>query len=143
SLQERQINLEEGWMENKTVRVGVAQMCSGPDLAANLAEADRLIAQAQGESVELLVLPENFAVFGHENLPALAEPADGSGAISRFLAEAARSNKIWLVGGTAPYQTSRTGVTTPVGKVFPGCSVWSSEGECAARYDKCHLFDVD
>ncbi|WP_370589744.1 carbon-nitrogen hydrolase family protein [Saccharophagus sp. K07] len=125
------------------VRAAVAQMCSGPDVDANLAQADRLIAQAHNEGTQLLVLPENFAVFGRKDLPSIAEPADHSGPIGHFLADAAKKYGLWIIAGTIPYAASRTGVAAPQGKVFPGCSVWSDSGDCVARYDKCHLFDVD
>jgi predicted amidohydrolase len=125
------------------LRAAVAQMCSGPDLEANLSQADKLLAEAAAKGVQLLVLPENFAVFGRAELHQLAEPGDGSGAIERFLASAARLYQIWLVAGTAPYRVSGDGRAAPVGKVFPGCGVWSPAGERVAHYDKCHLFDVD
>ena len=35
------------------------------------------------------------------------------------------------------------GRSAPVGKVFPGCGLWNPAGERVARYDKCHLFDVN
>lgn len=127
----------------ESLRAGVAQMCSGPDLETNLAQAEALMTQAAAEGVRLLVLPENFAVFGRRDLHRLGEPGDGSGAVERFLAAATRRHQLWLVAGTAPYLASGDGRLAPAGKVFPGCGVWSPAGDCVARYDKCHLFDVD
>lgn len=130
-------------MNPERVRAAVAQMCSGSDLQANLAQAEQLMAEAQAAGVELLLLPENFAVFGRRDLHLLAEPAEGLGAIGRFLSAAARRYQLWLVAGTAPYLVSGAGTAAAPGKVFPGCGVWNPEGECVARYDKCHLFDVE
>ncbi len=125
------------------LRVAVAQMCSGPDLDVNLDQAGKLITTAAAAGVRLLVLPENFAVFGRRDLHLLGEPSDGSGVIERFLATIVRQHQLWLVAGTAPYLVSGDGRPAPAGKVFPGCGVWNPAGECVTRYDKCHLFDVE
>jgi predicted amidohydrolase len=125
------------------LRAAVAQMCSGPDLDANLKQVEALLAEAAAEGVQLLVLPENFAVFGRGDRHLFGEAGDGSGAIEHFLAAAARRHQLWLVAGTAPYLVSGDGRPAPADKVFPGCGVWSPAGECVTRYDKCHLFDVD
>lgn len=131
-------------MNPDLLRAAAAQMCSGPDLQANLAQAEQLMAEARAAGVELLLLPENFAVFGHKNLPSVAEPAEGVGIIGQFLADAAQRYQLWLVAGTAPYAAAAgDGTPAAAGKVYPGCSVWNPKGECVARYDKCHLFDVD
>ncbi len=130
-------------MNPERLRAAVAQMCSGTELDANLQQADQLLAEAAAEGVQLLVLPENFAVFGRRDLHQLGEPGDGSGAIERFLAAAARRYQLWLVAGTAPYLVSGDGRPAPPGKVFPGCGVWSPTGVRVTQYDKCHLFDVE
>jgi deaminated glutathione amidase len=88
-------------------------------------------------------LPENFAIFGRKDLITCAEAQDAPGPIMRFLAERARHYGLWLVAGSLPYATGRDGCAAPAQRVFPGCGVWSPEGLCVARYDKCHLFDVD
>lgn len=125
------------------LRVAVAQMCSGPDRDANLEQAETLMATAAESGVRLLVLPENFAVFGRRDLHLLAEPGDGSGVVERFLSSKARQHQLWLVAGTAPYLVSGDGRSAAAGKVFPSCGVWSPAGDCVTRHDKCHLFDVD
>ena len=73
------------------VRVAALQMVSTPDVARNLAEARRLIAEAAGEGAQLVLLPEYFCFMGHQDTDklALAEPY-GDGPIQRFLADAAR-----------------------------------------------------
>lgn len=130
-------------MSADVLRAAVAQMCSGPDVNANLAEAEKLLAEAAATRVQLVVLPENFAVFGRRDLHLIAEKGDGSGPIEQFLSAAARRYQLWIVAGTAPYATSGAGRSAPDGKVFPGCGVWSPTGEKVDQYDKCHLFDVD
>ena len=48
----------------KTMRVAVAQMTSGPDVAANLDAAERLVRKVAEWRAELVVLPECFAYLG-------------------------------------------------------------------------------
>lgn len=130
-------------MSGNTLRAAVAQMCSGPDIQANLAQADRLLAEAKREGAALVVLPENFAVFGRKDLAVCAETPEVVGPITGFLSERARHYGLWLVAGTLPYGVGRDGCPAPKNKVFAGCGVWTPEGVCAAQYDKCHLFNVD
>lgn len=126
-----------------TLRVAAAQMCSGPEVQANLEQADLLLDQAHRAGAALVVLPENFAVFGRKDLITCAEMPDAPGPITRFLAERARHYGLWLVAGSLPYAVGADGRAAPEQRVFPGCGVWSPEGRCVARYDKCHLFDVE
>jgi len=44
------------------VRVAAIQMASGPNVASNLAEAERLIELAVGGGARLVALPEFFAI---------------------------------------------------------------------------------
>lgn len=126
----------------ESLRAAVAQMCSGPDVGANLAQADDLMRQARQEEVALLVLPENFAIFGRKDLITCAEHPDEPGPILKFLAERSRHYDLWFVAGTLPYAVGCQGA--PAGqRVYPGSGLWSPEGVCVARYDKCHLFDVE
>lgn len=46
--------------------VAAIQMASGPNVGANLLEAERLITQAAAEGANLVVLPENFALMGEK-----------------------------------------------------------------------------
>ena len=45
-------------------KVAAIQMASGPNVKANLAEAEKLIKIAVQQEAELVVLPENFAIMG-------------------------------------------------------------------------------
>lgn len=130
-------------MRADVLRVAVAQMCSGPDIPANLAQADALLAGAKSEGAALVVLPENFAVFGRKDLAALAATTEVADPLTGFLAERARHYGLWLVAGTLPYAVGRGGDSASENRVLAGCGVWSAEGVCVARYDKCHLFDVE
>ncbi len=117
--------------------VACVQMASGPNIGANLLEAERLIAEAVGRGARLVVLPENFAIMGkteHEKVAVREKP--GSGAIQTFLAEQSAMHKIWLVGGTIPLEASVPD------KVRASCLVFDDRGRQVGHYDKIHLFDV-
>ncbi|MGB5718899.1 MAG: carbon-nitrogen hydrolase family protein [Gammaproteobacteria bacterium] len=117
--------------------VACLQMASGPNIGANLLEAERLIEEAVSQQARLLVLPENFALMGiTEHDKVKHREVAGSGPIQTFLAEQAARHGIWLVGGTVPL------VASDENKIRATCLVFNDKGELAARYDKIHLFDV-
>lgn len=118
------------------VRVAALQMVSTPDVARNLAEARRLIAEAAGEGAQLVLLPEYFCFMGHQDTDklALAEPY-GDGPIQRFLADAARRHGIWVIGGTLPLKAPEPD------RVLNTTLVFDPSGREVARYDKIHLFN--
>jgi nitrilase len=117
--------------------MAVIQMTSGPDVAANLYEAGRLVTQAAESGAQLVVLPENFCMMPMQESHRLsAMEQDGDGHIQNFLAEAARRNNVWLVGGTVPL------VTDNPDRCRSACLVYDDQGKRMARYDKIHLFDV-
>jgi deaminated glutathione amidase len=119
-------------------RLAAIQMASGPNVSANLSEAERLIAQAAGAGAGLIVLPENFALMGlSEHDKVEIRETDGSGRIQDFLAQQAERHGIWLVGGTVPL------VAEDPGKVRAASLLYNDHGERVARYDKMHLFDVE
>lgn len=119
------------------VTVAALQMCSGPELEANLAQAARLIEQAAARGAALAVLPENFALMGRQERDKLAvAEADAGGPIQDFLAQQARRHGIWVVGGTIGLRGDDPE------RVRAACLLYSDRGERVARYDKIHLFDV-
>jgi predicted amidohydrolase len=120
------------------MKVAAVQMTSTRDVAANLREAGRLVADAASQGAKLVVLPENFSFLGATDADRVAaiEPF-GDGRAQRFLCETAETHGVWLVGGTIPIReggaeraSSRSLLVGPDGRV-------------AAHYDKIHLFDVD
>ncbi len=62
---------------------------------------------------------------------------DGAGPIQDFLSAEARRHKVWLVGGSAPLES------TDPDRVRNACLVFDREGRRVARYDKIHLFGFD
>ncbi len=119
-------------------RVAAIQMASGPNVASNLAEAERLIARAAEQGAQLVGLPEFFAIMGLSDTDKLAVMEhDKNGPIQKFLANMARKHKIWLVGGSIPLAASVPN------KVRNSCLVYDPNGRRVARYDKIHLFGLD
>ncbi len=118
------------------------QMISGPDVAANLVEAGRLIAAAAARGARLVALPEYFPLIGASDTERLAacevDVGDvhdvGHAPIQHFLAETARRHGIWLIGGSLPLTANAPD------KLRNACLVYDPDGHRVARYDKIHLF---
>ena len=124
----------------RSSRVAAIQMVSTPEVEINLAAAGRLVQQAAAEGAQLAALPEYFCILGRHETDKIkvaekdaAEPG-GGGPIQDFLAETARRNKVWLVGGTVPL------LSGDAARVRSACLVFDATGNRVARYDKIHLF---
>jgi len=119
-------------------RAAALQMVSAPEVAANLAAAGELVAQAAAQGAKLVALPEYFGILGlHERDKVAAREADGDGPIQSFLAQAAQRHGVWLVGGSVPLACADPD------KVRNSCLVYDDAGRRVARYDKMHLFGLD
>ncbi len=119
-------------------RVAALQMVSTPDRERNLADAERLIAEAAADGAQLVLLPEYFCFMGFKDTDKLAvrEPYQ-DGPIQGFLADAAQRHKVWVIGGTLP-------ITAPeASRVLNTTLVFDPQGNEAARYDKIHLFNFE
>jgi len=115
------------------------QMASGPNVTANLSEAERLLVDARKNGAELIVLPENFAHMGihDQDILDVAEDISQPGQILDFLVSQAQQQQVWLLGGTIPLRAENPA------KVYAASLLFNPSGEIVARYDKIHLFDVD
>ena len=119
-------------------RVAALQMCTGVSAPANLASAERLLREARARGAVVACLPENFLIMGHAEADKLAVAEDyGDGPVQTRLAELARELGLWIVAGTLPIRTDEPA------RVAASVLVYDARGECVARYDKIHLFDVD
>lgn len=124
---------------NNTPRVAALQMNSGTDVAQNLETSGRLLTEAAGQGACLAALPENFAFMGARERDKLAHAEKfGSGPIQDFLSQTARKLNIWIVAGSVPIA-----VDDDPERVWAACLVFDGQGDCVARYDKIHLFDVE
>jgi len=119
------------------VRMAAVQMASGPNVAANLAEAERLIGMAVAAGARLVALPEYFAIMGMKDTDKVAaSEAPGKGPIQKFLAAQARKHGIWLAGAGVPLACDNPK------KVRNSCLLYDDKGKQVARYDKIHLFGL-
>ncbi|MGK0441923.1 MAG: nitrilase [Pseudohongiellaceae bacterium] len=120
-------------------KIAAIQMVSGRELQDNLNVAERLIKQAADGGSQLIVLPEVFAMFASsQQLMAGQEEAFGTAPIRTFLAEQAKKNGVWLVGGSIPIAKDDN-----TKKVFASSLLINDQGQECARYNKIHLFDAD
>ena len=121
-----------------SLNVAALQMVSTPELATNLASAERLIASAADAGARLVALPEYFCLLGRSDRDKLAvAEREGDGPIQAALAAAAQRHRVWLVGGTLPLTTDEPE------RVRNSCLVYGPDGAQRARYDKIHLFAYD
>ncbi len=115
--------------------VAAIQMVSTPDVAENIASAQRLVRQAAATGAELVSLPEYWPIMGMTDSDKVGHAEQpGLGPIQQFMAHAAREHGIWLVGGTLPL------VSNDADKVMNTTLVYNPDGEAVGRYDKIHLF---
>jgi len=120
------------------IKMAAIQMASGPQVAANLSEAERLVEIAANQGAKLVVLPEYFAIMGLKETDKVAvREEEGKGPIQDFLKKIAKKHKIWLIGGSVPL------VSNFPNKVRNSCLVYDDKGKQVARYDKIHLFGLD
>lgn len=118
-------------------KIAAIQMCSSHLVDENLTTAANLISEAAKNQAKLIVLPEMFAIMGQgaEDKVTVKETF-GYGKIQSFLSEQAKKHSVWIVGGTIPIACKDET------KVRAACLVFNNTGDCLARYDKIHLFDV-
>ncbi|PKO53628.1 MAG: acyltransferase [Betaproteobacteria bacterium HGW-Betaproteobacteria-2] len=119
-------------------KIAGIQMASGPNVSANLSEAERLIEIAVNQGAKLIALPEYFAIMGLKDTDKVAErEKEGNGPIQRFLAKTAKKHDIWIIAGSVPLECGSKN------KVRNSCLVYDNKGKQVARYDKIHLFGLD
>lgn len=117
------------------MKIAALQMVSAPDLASNLATAERLIDQAAAEGAQLVSLPEYFVQMGWRETDKfqIAEEL-GHGPIQDMLTAKARQHAVWVAGGSIPIKTLDPAKVTNTALLF------NPQGEMVSRYDKMHLF---
>ena len=113
------------------------QLISGRHWQDNRAQIAAELAALPKERPLLVLLPENFALFGERQGYLDGAEALGEGPIQTQLAAWAREHGIWLVAGAMP--------TTIAGSdhIHTSSLVFDPEGALRGHYHKIHLFDVD
>ncbi len=120
----------------RTFRAGLVQMCTGRDVARNLAQLSQLVRQAAAEGAQYIQTPEVSVLMERDPARLFVEtrPEEGNPAIAHCQA-LARELGIWLHLGSM-------GVLIKPDKIANRSYLFSPEGRIAARYDKIHMFDV-
>ena len=120
------------------VKVAGIQMASGPNVSANLSEAQKLIEIAAEQGAKLIALPEYFAIMGMKDTDKVrAAEKEGHGPIQKFLAAIAKKLKIWIIAGSVPLESEEKN------KIYNACLVYNDKGQQVARYNKIHLFGLN
>lgn len=119
------------------MKAALIQLCSGRDMARNIADASDLIREAARQSAQFVATPEmtNILETDRDRLRGLVR-TEGEDASVRAFAELARDLRLWLLAGSFALKG-------PGSKLLNRSLLFSPEGQVVARYDKVHLFDVD
>src|SRR5580704_7069754 len=120
-----------------TFKVGLVQMRSGLDPAANLAAATRLIEEAKAGGAAYVLTPEmtNILAVKREQLIGAIRAEDDDASLAAFRTLARRLAIHLHVGSLA--------VKLPSERAANRSFLIDRDGEIVARYDKIHMFDVD
>jgi nitrilase len=117
-------------------RVAALQLTSTNHVEDNLAKCDDLLSKINDQAIDLLVLPETFAFMGFEMREQLQHgEIFGQGKVQTWLSQTAKRLGCTVIGGTVSLLAGND-------KTTASSLVYSPDGECIARYDKMHLFDV-
>jgi predicted amidohydrolase len=118
------------------LRVGLVQLNSRHDRAANLDAIEGLVAEAAGRGARLVLLPEHAPYLG----PAAGYQGGAEaipGPTSTRFAALARRHGVYLHAGS---MVERTDIP---GKYANTSLVFDPQGELIAKYRKIHLYDVE
>jgi predicted amidohydrolase len=112
------------------------QMNAGPDKAANLERAERLVRVGAARGANLVALPEVFNWRGKRNeQAAAAETLDGQSLM--LMSRLARELRIHIVAGSITEQIDGDS------RCYNTSALLGPDGGRIAVYRKIHLFDVD
>ncbi|MCC7393317.1 MAG: carbon-nitrogen hydrolase family protein [Sphingomonadaceae bacterium] len=118
-------------------RIALLQMTSGILPAENGDVLARAAQTAAEGDAQMLFAPEMAGLLDRDRARAAAHIADFAGnPYYAAVVAAARKNHLWIHAGSIPHAGAD-------GKWRNRSFVVDDQGECAAIYDKIHLFDVD
>jgi predicted amidohydrolase len=120
-----------------TFKVGLVQLRSGLDPAANLAAAARLIEEAKALGADYVLTPEmtNILAIKREQLVGAIRPEEDDPSLAALRALARKLAIHLHVGSLA--------IKLPGERAANRSFLIDPTGEILARYDKIHMFDVD
>ncbi len=124
-------------MAEPRFRAACVQLCSGKDIAQNIADASGLILKAAADGAQFISTPETTHFMDLSSKGAFANTVaqDEDPGVAAFAALAADLN-IWLHIGSLAIRIAED-------KIANRAFVFAPDGSITATYDKVHMFDVD
>lgn len=117
-------------------KAAVIQLISENSIEANFQQIEPLLKKAKEAGAELVVLPENCFFMGlHEKDKLGIAENFGQGLIQDKIRSLSKKYALWIIAGTLPLRAVNNHVRA-------ASLVFNDQGDCIARYDKIHLFDV-
>lgn len=115
---------------------GLVQLCSGTDMARNLAATSALVREAASKGAQYVLTPEvsNLVEDDKERTRAIVMPEETDISVAGY-AKLAAELGIWLHAGSLALRADD-------GRAVNRSLLFAPDGRVAARYDKIHLFDV-
>lgn len=129
-------------MATETFRAGVIQMCTGVEVAPNIAAACEMIREAHAAGADFIATPENTASISIRKADIQGQEArqEFHPAVSAFRS-LADELKVWLLIGSIGIDVE-TPESAPA-KYANRSFLFGPDGAIKATYDKIHMFDVD
>ncbi|CAN8001457.1 unnamed protein product [Ixodes hexagonus] len=122
-------------MASNQFRVALLQLAVKDNKAENMSKAATAIRKAAESGADVVCLPAGFACpNGSRGFLQTTESIPGE--TSEMLSYTAKTNNIYLVGGTMIEKDSH-------GNMFKTCLVYGPDGTMIAKHRKLHLFDID
>lgn len=117
------------------------QLNAGPEVAPNIAMAEKLIREARAAGAEFIMTPETSDLLepDRESLMAKLRPEAEHQGVAAYSALAAELG-CWLLAGS--FLIDRRPDAGPEAKPGNRSFLFDPEGRTVARYDKIHMFDV-
>jgi omega-amidase len=121
--------MDKNWL------LGIVQNQVSVDKKTNIEKVREMIAETASKGAKVVALPEMFnCPYASDFFPKFAEEYP-SGETLEMLAEVARTNQIYLFGGSIPEKEGDS--------IYNSCFVFGPDGKFIARHRKLHLFDVE
>jgi predicted amidohydrolase len=134
----------KGSVSMTVFRAAAVQMRTGLDVAANVAEAERLIRAAAAGGADYVLTPEMTTILDRdrERLLAAIRPEESDPSLARFRGLATEL-RLYLHIGSMAIKLGEPGSSPGQAAVANRSFLIAPDGGLLARYDKIHMFDVD
>lgn len=115
------------------LKIAIIQFDSSSILKENLNKLEEIFARYITHDIQLVLLPENFAIRANEEIYKNEVETINKTAFS-WASKIASRYKIWLVAGSLPEMEKE--------KLYNTAMVFTPEGNCYIKYRKIHLFEI-